>query len=84
MVQNAPIAFCDRRSVQPADLIEIDKVLPDYTEEELCLLHKKHHAWYWLSAHQPEEMAVFVQWNGSSSDHTSRKLPGDGLEHLRS
>ncbi|KAF2191376.1 hypothetical protein K469DRAFT_370108 [Zopfia rhizophila CBS 207.26] len=67
-VYDAPLAFCDRRSVSQEDLLEEDKVHPTHWEEGLYLLHRDHHKWYWLSEQTRDEVAMFLTWDSAEID----------------
>ncbi|KAH6988895.1 hypothetical protein BKA56DRAFT_246455 [Ilyonectria sp. MPI-CAGE-AT-0026] len=63
-VENAPLGVCDRRSVHSEDLVEVDKVLPNVVELEAYLYSRPHHKWYYISRQTPEDILMFVQWEG--------------------
>lgn len=73
LVENAPLAVCDRRSVKETDAILVDKVLPNNVEEETCIRSQDYHKWYYLSKQTPDELILFVQWedNGTRSETLS-------------
>lgn len=74
MVRDAPLALCDRRSVQTNDALEIDEVLPTHVEMEAFVKYRKHHEWYWLADQKPDEPAMFITW-----DSTSDRVDGGRL-----
>jgi hypothetical protein len=68
VVENAPLAVCDRRSVKESDAILVDKVLPNNVEEETCILPKDYHKWYYMSKQTPEEVVLFIQWEDDGTE----------------
>jgi hypothetical protein len=68
-VYDAPLTFCDRRSVQENDLLEEDKVHPTHWEEGLYLIHRDDQKWYWLSEQTRDEVAIFMTWNSEDGDN---------------
>ncbi|RPA77244.1 hypothetical protein BJ508DRAFT_378990 [Ascobolus immersus RN42] len=58
-VQDAPLAFCDPRSVDPKDLILSKRYTGAYTGELWYLAHNPDQKWYWLSEQKPDEIFVF-------------------------
>jgi hypothetical protein len=61
-VQNAPLLLSDRRSIKKADLIEVDKVLPDKVEKAFFLYHRQDQKWFYLPDQEPDEVALFITW----------------------
>ncbi|KAK1834718.1 hypothetical protein QBC39DRAFT_342660 [Podospora conica] len=61
-VQRDALGVCDRRSVRPEDVLEVDKVLPNNVELETYIYHRPHHKWYYMSEQTPEDVLLFVQW----------------------
>jgi hypothetical protein len=68
VVEDCPLAFCDRRTVAKTDLVDVDKIHEDHWEEGCFIKHNPEHEWYWLSKQTSEEVSVFVTWD---SDHES-------------
>ncbi|KAL8823169.1 MAG: hypothetical protein Q9191_006112 [Dirinaria sp. TL-2023a] len=79
VVQDAPLALCDRRTVNLQDYIYVDGILPDKVEEEIFLRHTEKEKWYWLSDQSPHEQHLFVLWDscrdglGSCSVYSPRR-----------
>jgi len=69
VVEDAPLAFCDRRSVAIDEPVACDKVMEDYVDESFYLKYNPAHKWYYLSHQTQEEVAVFVVWD-SKKDET--------------
>ena len=63
MVEDAPLALCDRQSVRNADMLECDKIHPDHVGEGLYLKHRAAHRWYWLPQQKHDEALVFLTWD---------------------
>ncbi|KAK0721255.1 hypothetical protein B0T21DRAFT_373274 [Apiosordaria backusii] len=61
-VRNAPLLFCDRRTVPKQDLVEVDKVLPDKVEKSYFLYYRDYHQWYTLFGQRSDEVVVFPTW----------------------
>lgn len=73
-VDDAPLAFCDPRSVDVRDLIAIDRPGADFGGEMYVLRHAEQQRWYYLSHQKPNEVFVFVTWDSDAgADSTSGK-----------
>jgi len=62
-VKNAPLVITDRRSVQPDDLVEVEKIIPDKIERAYYLLHRTHTKWYYMSDQTEQDVAIFTTWD---------------------
>ncbi|KAF2810716.1 uncharacterized protein BDZ99DRAFT_462061 [Mytilinidion resinicola] len=71
VVKNTPLLFCDKRTIQKTDLIEVDKVLQDKVEKSYFLFHRDYHKWYYLANQRSDEVFLFPTWTSKS----------DGGEH---
>jgi hypothetical protein len=54
-VQDAPLAFCDARSIQPADLVPTDLHYRDRTGEVYSLTFNPEHRWFYYPDMQSDE-----------------------------
>lgn len=68
VVEDCPLALCDRRTVPKSDLVEADKIHHDHLEEGYYIKYNPAHEWYWLSRQRSDEVTLFVTWD---SDHES-------------
>jgi len=57
-VQEAPLAVCDARSIEPSDLVPTDLNYPDRTGEVYSLLFNPRHRWYYFSRMQADEVML--------------------------
>jgi hypothetical protein len=62
--QDVPLAVCDARSVQPADLILADAIFdspdqPEWSFEGLVVAHNSAHRWCWFPDMSRDEALVF-------------------------
>lgn len=66
-VYNDALAVCDPASFDAAvDLIECDRVNPEYIGEIYYLHHSQNQRWYSLSHQSPDEMLCFVSYDSES------------------
>jgi hypothetical protein len=63
VVEDCPLALCDRRTVPKSDLVEADKIHHDHLEEGYYVKYNPAHQWYWLSEQKSNEVALFVTWD---------------------
>ncbi|RDW67054.1 hypothetical protein BP5796_09803 [Coleophoma crateriformis] len=68
VVQDNPIAFCDRRTVRREDLISVDKIHEDHWEEGLYMYDRPWHKWYWVSDQTSDEVTLFVTWDSKEGN----------------
>ena len=68
MVEDTPLALCDRRSVAIDEPVPCDKVLEDYVDESFYLKYNPAHKWYWLSQQTRDEITVFVVWDSKKDE----------------
>jgi hypothetical protein len=63
--QDVPLALCDARTLQPADLIEADAIFdppggaPEWSFEGLVIAHNPAHRWCYFRDMTPDEAIVF-------------------------
>jgi hypothetical protein len=62
-VLDAPLAVCDARTVQPADLVAADIVYPTRTGEIFEVLYNPGHAWTYFHGMQFDEVLAFMQYD---------------------
>lgn len=83
VIEDAPLALCDRQSVRNTDLLECDKIHADHVGEGLYLKYRATHRWYWLPQQRSDEVLSFLTWDsewdpdtpGKSSRETCSRVP---------
>jgi len=75
VVEDCPLALCDRRSVPKSDLVEADKVHEDHLEEGYYVKYNPVHQWYWLSQQRSDEVAMFVTWDSYHEQFSEASVP---------
>ena len=70
-VEQAPLALCDARSIEPADLIPSDLVYPGWAGETYSFAANPRHRWYWYPNQTPDE-ATLLKIYDSRSDGVAR------------
>jgi hypothetical protein len=65
-VLDAPLAVCDARTVNPADLVAADIVYPTRTGEIFEVLYNPAHAWTYFHGMQFDEVLLFKQYDSES------------------
>jgi hypothetical protein len=63
VVEDAPLALCDRRSLKKEDLVLVDKIHPGYWEEGLCIKNRPYHQWFWKPKMTSDEVILFLSWD---------------------
>lgn len=63
VVEDSPLALCDRRSVASSDMVECDKIHDGHVGEGLYLKHRPEHRWYWLPNQTSDEVLMFITWD---------------------
>lgn len=58
-VESHPLALCDARSVEPADLIAAERRHPNRVGEIYHVAHNAQHRWYYTSEMLPTEAYIF-------------------------
>lgn len=77
-VLDAPLALCDARSVDPADLVASDIFYPDRQGEIYQAMHSAAHRWSYFPAMTRDEVLVFKQFDSAPlASHT----PHAAFEH---
>jgi hypothetical protein len=64
-VLDAPLAVCDARTVNPADLVAADIVYPTRTGEIFEVLYNPAHAWTYFHDMQFDEVLLFKQYDSA-------------------
>ena len=70
-VQRTPLAFCDARSIDPADLLASDLVYPDWTGETYSFAYNPKHRWYDVPNQRVDEITLLKIFD-SNTDGTAR------------
>ncbi|KAJ5113780.1 hypothetical protein N7456_002314 [Penicillium angulare] len=63
VVEDAPLALCDRRTIQKEDLILVDKIHPGYWEEGLYMKNQAYHKWFWKPQMTCNDVILFISWD---------------------
>jgi hypothetical protein len=80
-VQQAPLAMCDARSIETADLIPSDLVYREWTGETYAFAYNPRHRWYWYPNQTPDEVTLLKIYDSKSEGvarltaHTSFEDP---------
>jgi hypothetical protein len=70
-VRQAPLAVCDARTIEPADLLPSDLVYRDWTGETYSVAYNPRHRWYWYPHQRPSE-ATLLKIYDSTTDGAAR------------
>ena len=70
-VETAPLALCDARTVDPGDLIVVERHSKDRVGEVQQVRFNPEHRWYWFPRLQPDE-AILLKTFDSARDGTAR------------
>jgi len=73
-LEDAPLALCDARSVQPDDFVPIDVVYADRVGETYNLRHNAAHRWFYAPRMMPDEVLLFRSYD-SLDDGRARFVP---------
>ncbi|WP_233472836.1 CmcJ/NvfI family oxidoreductase [Cupriavidus respiraculi] len=79
-VLDTPLALCDARSVDAADLVGADVRYPNRTGDIYLMLHSPRHRWFHFSAMDRHEALVFKQYDSSISG-VARFTPHAAFDH---
>lgn len=63
VLEDNPLAVCDARSVDPADLVISDRVLPNEYWTLYFLKHNPEQRWHWLSKQTPGELMLMLMYD---------------------
>jgi len=81
-VQQAPLAICDARTIEPEDLIPSDLVYPDWRGETYAFAFSPRHRWYWYPDQSSSE-ATLIKVFDSATDGRARLTAHTAFDHLR-
>ncbi len=70
-VERLPLALCDARSIDAADLVPSDLIYPDKVGETYSFTWNPKHRWYWFPRLRPDE-ALLLKIFDSREDGTAR------------
>jgi hypothetical protein len=70
-VLQTPLAVCDARTIETADLLPSDLVYPDWTGETYAIAFNPRHRWYWYPRQTPTE-ATLLKIYDSATDGRAR------------
>ena len=70
-VQRTPLAMCDARSIDAADLIPSDLVYADWTGETYSFAYNPKHRWYYVPRQRIDEVLLLKIYD-SQTDGTAR------------
>jgi hypothetical protein len=70
-VQRTPLAACDARSIDVADLRASDLVYPTWTGETYAFVHNRKHRWYYVPQQRTDEVTLLKIYD-SQTDGTAR------------
>lgn len=80
-VEDYPLALCDARSLDPADLIDTERRAPNHTGEIQLAVHADAQRWYYYCAMRPPEVLLFKTFDSKDggvhpcSIHSAIRLP---------
>jgi len=86
-VEESPLAFCDRNTLGPADLVDVERPSGNRIGHVAFLKYKPEQQWYWISKHTPEEVLIFVGWDSDAQNassfltHAAFQIPEGHLCH---
>jgi hypothetical protein len=78
-VESSPLALCDARSFDPADIVPVDLVYRDRVGEILGFLHNPRHRWYYFPRLTRNE-AILLKCYDSQDDGRARFTPHTAFE----
>jgi hypothetical protein len=70
-VLQTPLAVCDARTIDPADLITSDLVYPDWTGETYAIAFNPRHRWYWYPRQTPSEATLLKIYDSATDGRAS-------------
>lgn len=65
-VQDCPLAFCSRSSLEESDCVVYDRVDASSLGEGMFLQHNDEQQWFWLSRQTCDEVFVFKCWDSQA------------------
>lgn len=73
-VQQAPLAFCDRQSVEAKELVPVERPSTNRIGYVSFLNYQPRQEWYWVSEQKAEQMSVFLSWDSDADDALDCKI----------
>ncbi len=77
-LRDAPLAVCDARSVDPADLVASDLVYRDRVGETYSVTYNPEHRWYYVPEMRRDE-ALLLKCCDTKNDGRARFMPHTGF-----
>lgn len=77
VVENQPLALCDRRTVHASDWEEVEKIQTRWIEKSMYLMRNEDHKWYWLSNQTHDEVTALVVWDSAKANSETSTLAQD-------
>ncbi len=80
-VEDYPLALCDARSLDPADLIDTERRAPDHSGEIQLAVHAPGQSWFYYPEMRPDEVLLFKTFDSIDgganpcSIHSAFRLP---------
>jgi hypothetical protein len=66
-IQDMPLAVCDARSIDRADLMKIDLIYPDRVGENYNFTHHERHRWYYFSEMRADEVLLLECYDSAQN-----------------
>lgn len=82
MVEDVPLAMCDRSSVQFADWLPYDRIDDTGPGEGMWLKQREWHKWYWYSQMTKHDVILFQSWDSEAPEFQGRQSCGGERPHL--
>lgn len=64
-MQDFDLLYCDFSSIQPDDIVAVDRVSSEYAGEVYMLRPREHYEWYWIDNQRPDEASLFVSYDSA-------------------
>ncbi|KAF8852501.1 hypothetical protein BDZ45DRAFT_630231 [Acephala macrosclerotiorum] len=71
VIQNAPLALCDCRTVAAHDIAATDKILDTFVGEGTYLHHNDDHEWFWLPNQTRDQPVIFTTYDSEAQGDTA-------------
>ncbi|KAL7894038.1 hypothetical protein HDV63DRAFT_396876 [Trichoderma sp. SZMC 28014] len=68
VVEDVPLAMCDRRNVQEADWLPYDRIDDTGPGEGLWLKQREWYKWYWYSQMTKHDIILFRSWDSKAPE----------------
>ena len=75
VVEDAPLALCDMRSVHQRDLLAVDKVHTTHVNESYYVKYNSNQRWYYLPDQTPETPFIFITYDSQNEGTPSPSMP---------